>query len=62
MGSVAAGAFGLLLTPSYHLLPVNSFGNNYAIAGAKAVDDDGDESTPDINLPTQVNGFLQIYQ
>ncbi len=59
---VIAGAFGLTLTPSYHLLPVASFGNNYAIAGAKAVDEDGDETTPDINLPTQVNAFLQIHQ
>jgi len=56
-----AGAFGIVLTPSFHLLQTPPFGNNYAIAGAKAVDDDGDETTPDINLPTQVNSFLQIH-
>ena len=58
---VVAAQLGLSLTPSYHLLQTPPFGNNYAIAGAKAVDDDGDESTPDINLPTQVNAFLQIH-
>ncbi len=56
---IVAGALGLTLTPSYHLAGGTS-GNNFAIAGAKAVDDDGDESTPDINLPTQVNAFLAI--
>lgn len=59
---VIASAFGLTLSNSYHLLGgALPFGNNYAIAGAKSVDDDGDESTPDINLPTQVNAFLQIH-
>jgi len=58
---VIAGALGFDLTPSYHLLQTPPFGNNYAIAGAKAIDEDGDESTPDINLPTQVNAFLQIH-
>jgi len=47
------------LTPSNHLLGGTS-GNNFAIAGAKAIDEDGNEATPDINLPTQVNAFLQI--
>ncbi|MFT7374405.1 MAG: outer membrane lipase/esterase, partial [Oleiphilaceae bacterium] len=47
------------LTPSYHLIGGSS-GNNFAIAGAKAVDEDGNEATPDINLPTQVNAFLAI--
>lgn len=56
---VVAGALGFALTPSYHLAGGTS-GNNFAIAGAKAVDEDGDEATPDINLPTQVNAFLQI--
>ncbi len=56
---VVAGAFGVTLTPSNHLIGGVS-GNNFAIAGAKAIDEDGDESTPDINLPTQVNAFLQI--
>ncbi|MDX1452474.1 MAG: SGNH/GDSL hydrolase family protein [Oleiphilaceae bacterium] len=57
---VVAGALGFAVTPSYHLIPGATPGNNYAIAGAKAVDEDGDESTPDINLPTQVNAFLQL--
>jgi outer membrane lipase/esterase len=59
---VVAAALGLTLSNSYHLLGgALPFGNNFAIAGAKAVDDDGNESTPDINLPTQVNAFLQIH-
>jgi len=56
---IVAGALGFALTPSHHLLGGTS-GNNFAIAGAKAIDDDNDESTPDINLPTQVNAFLAI--
>jgi len=56
---VVAGALGHVLSPSYHLAG-GTAGNNFAIAGAKAVDEDGDESTPDINLPTQVNAFLAI--
>ena len=58
---VIAAGLGMSLTPSYHLLQTPPFGNNYAIAGAKAVDEDGNEQTPDINLPTQVNAFLQIH-
>lgn len=58
---IVAGALGVALTPSSHLTSLPPFGNNYAIAGAKAVDEDGDESTPDINLPTQVNAFLQAH-
>lgn len=57
---VIAAGLGLSLTPSLHLLQSPPFGNNYAIAGAKAIDEDGNEQTPDINLPTQVNAFLQI--
>ena len=56
---VMAAGLGVVLTPSYHLAG-GTTGNNFAIAGAKAVDDDGNEATPDINLPTQVNAFLQI--
>ncbi|MFT6264140.1 MAG: phospholipase/lecithinase/hemolysin [Oleiphilaceae bacterium] len=56
---IVAGALGHVLTPSYHLLG-GTDGNNFAIAGAKAVDEDGNEATPDINLPTQVNAFLAI--
>jgi len=56
---IVAGALGFALTPSYHLAGGTS-GNNFAIAGAKAVDEDGNEATPDINLPTQVNAFLAI--
>lgn len=59
---VVANGLGLTLSNSYHLLGgALPFGNNYAIAGAKAVDDDKNEATPDINLPTQVNSFLQIH-
>jgi phospholipase/lecithinase/hemolysin len=57
---VLAAGLGFSLTPSLHLLQTPPFGNNYAVAGAKAVDEDGNEQTPDINLPTQVNAFLQI--
>lgn len=56
---VVAAGLGFALTPSYHLAG-GTTGNNFAIAGAKAVDEDGNEATPDINLPTQVNAFLQI--
>lgn len=56
---VLAAGLGVTLTPSYHLAGGTS-GNNFAIAGAKAIDEDGNEATPDINLPTQVNSFLQI--
>tara|TARA_R110000850_G_scaffold213915_1_gene339886 strand:+ start:954 stop:1964 length:1011 start_codon:yes stop_codon:yes gene_type:complete len=56
---VIAAGLGFSLTPSYHLLG-GTTDNNFAIAGAKAIDEDGNEATPDINLPTQVNAFLQI--
>jgi phospholipase/lecithinase/hemolysin len=56
---IVAGALGHVLTPSYHLVG-GTTGNNFAIAGAKAIDEDGNEATPDINLPTQVNAFLAI--
>lgn len=62
---VLAAQLGFSISNSNHLLPLEVtggvFGNNYAIAGAKSTDDDGDETTPDINLPTQVNAFLQIH-
>lgn len=48
---------GQQLTPSLFLLGAEQ-GNNYAVGGAKAVDADGDESTLDTNLPSQVNTFL----
>jgi phospholipase/lecithinase/hemolysin len=35
------------------------YGNNFATAGAIAIDEDGDPATPDINLPTQVGAYLQ---
>lgn len=58
---VIAAGLGLPLSNSNHLLGgALPFGNNYAIAGAKTLDEDGNEATPDINLPTQVNSFLQI--
>jgi len=53
-----AHAFGLELTPSFHLTSTPPFGNNFSVAGAKAQDDDQDETTPDINLPTQINAYL----
>lgn len=56
---VVAAALGHSLTPSYHLAGGTS-GNNFAISGALAVDEDGDETTFDIHLPTQVNSFLAI--
>ena len=62
---VVAAQLGLTMSPSYHLLPpsvtLGNFGNNYAVAGAVATDEDGDVTTPDINLPTQVGAFLQIH-
>lgn len=33
-------------------------GNNYAVGGAVAIDTDGNELTPDFNLPTQINSHL----
>ncbi len=57
---IVGGALGFSVSPSYHLVPGAPNGNNYAIAGAKAIDEDGDESTPDINLPTQVNSYLMM--
>ena len=56
---IIAGGLGFALTPSSHLTAPFPTGTNFAIAGAKAVDEDGNELTPDINLPTQVNAFLQ---
>jgi len=54
---VVAAAYGQTATPSLFLLGAEA-GNNYAVGGAKAVDDDGDESTFDTNLPSQINTFL----
>lgn len=52
---------GLSLTPAFYLTlppgtPPSQYGNDYAVAGAVATD----EGNP-INLPTQVNAFLQIH-
>lgn len=55
---VAAGMFGITLTPSLHLVPGAPHGNNYAVVFASALDEDGNEATPDIHLPTQVNAYL----
>ncbi|MGF1777792.1 SGNH/GDSL hydrolase family protein [Vibrio nomapromontoriensis] len=49
------------LLPSLHLVS-NITGNNFAVAGAKSLDDDGSPLTPDINLPTQINAYLQHTQ
>jgi len=57
---VATAAYGLTATPSLFLLG-QELGNNYAVGGAKAVDNDGDETTPDTNLPTQVNSYLAFH-
>jgi len=54
---IVAAGFGTLATPSGFLVGQN-FGNNYAVGGAIAIDEDGDESTPDANLPTQINAYL----
>ncbi len=55
---IIAYTLGLTLTPSLHLLPIPSSGNNYAVAGARSSDADDNEASPDINLPTQINAFL----
>lgn len=60
---LVAAQLGLSLSPSFHLLPpgtpgTENRGNNFAVAGAVATDADGDPTTPDVNLPTQVNAFL----
>jgi len=57
---VVTAAYGLLATPSLFLLGAET-GNNYAVGGARAVDADGDESTFDTHLPTQVNTFLAYH-
>lgn len=54
---VITQAYGLTATPSLYLFG-QEFGNNYAVGGAVALDADGDESTPDTNLPSQVNAYL----
>jgi len=61
---ILAQQLGLPLTTSLHLLPPDAtggiYGNNFAVASAVALDEDGDFSTPDIHLPTQVNSFLKL--
>ena len=54
---VLAAQLGLSISNSLHLTGA-LYGNNFAVAGAVAIDEDGDETTPDINLPTQVNSYL----
>ncbi|MFT6123664.1 MAG: phospholipase/lecithinase/hemolysin [Oleiphilaceae bacterium] len=54
---VVAAHYGLAATASGFLIGQN-LGNNYAVGGAIAIDADGDETTPDANLPTQVNAYL----
>ena len=54
---VLAAQLGLSISNALHLTGAQ-YGNNFAVAGAVAIDEDGDESTPDINLPTQVNSYL----
>jgi len=55
---IVSAGLGFSLTPSLHLIPGIPHGNNYSTATATAIDADGDELTPDLNLPTQVNSFL----
>jgi len=55
---IVAAGLGYSLTPSLHLIPGIPHGNNYSTATATAVDADGDESTLDLNLPTQINSYL----
>ena len=61
---LVAGQLGHALAPSLHLLPPQAtggnYGNNFATASAIAIDEDGDLTTPDINLPTQVGAYLQL--
>ena len=54
---VLAAQLGLSISNALHLTGAQH-GNNFAVAGAVAIDEDGDEATPDINLPTQVNSYL----
>jgi phospholipase/lecithinase/hemolysin len=54
---VLAAQLGLSISNALHLTGAQH-GNNFAVAGAIAIDEDGDETTPDINLPTQVNSYL----
>lgn len=54
---VLAAQLGLTVSNSLHLTGAQ-YGNNFAVAGAIALDDDGDETTFDINLPTQINSYL----
>ena len=54
---VLAAQLGLTISNALHLTGAQ-YGNNFAVAGAIAIDEDGDESTPDINLPTQINSYL----
>jgi len=54
---VVAAHYGLAAAASGFLIGQN-LGNNYAVGGAIALDADGDETTPDSNLPTQVNAYL----
>ena len=54
---VLAAQLGLSISNALHLTGAQ-YGNNFAVAGAVAIDEDGDETTPDINLPTQVNSYL----
>lgn len=58
---VLAAQLGLNITNALHLTG-SQHGNNFAVAGALAIDEDGDESTFDINLPTQINTFLAYNQ
>ena len=52
-----ATQLGLSISNALHLTGTRH-GNNFAVAGAVTIDKDGDGTTPDINLSTQVNSYL----
>ena len=58
---VIANKLNLNINNSLHLTGAQ-YGNNFAVAGAIAIDEDNDEGTFDINLPTQINSYLAFNQ
>ena len=58
---ILAEKLGLKISNALHLTGAQ-YGNNFAVAGAIAIDEDDNESTYDINLPTQINSYLAFNQ
>lgn len=58
---ILAEKLGLQVSNALHLTGAQ-YGNNFAVAGAIALDEDDNESTYDINLPTQINSYLAFNQ